>query len=135
MPRVKDIKQPLQSLPFLPVIQGKGDKAESCGTFQCRPIQYLVFFPVVHLLRSPRKNIMNCKNPYLSVQQISICHLDCKYAIKLLNLLLFISQKDFYRARFSILKKLRNRLPYILFSNFIRSNLPYKLDTSNSTLR
>ena len=32
MPRVKDIKQPLQSLPFLPVIQGKGDKAESCGT-------------------------------------------------------------------------------------------------------
>ena len=32
MPRVKDIKQPLQSLPFLPVIQGKGDEAESCGT-------------------------------------------------------------------------------------------------------
>ena len=30
VPRIKSIKKPLQSLPFLPVIHGKRDKAESC---------------------------------------------------------------------------------------------------------
>ncbi len=30
MPGIKGVKQPLQPLPLLPVIQGKGDKAEAC---------------------------------------------------------------------------------------------------------